>query len=176
MSVVCAGKHTSGVASSFPLTRTRTKHTLPDVPSTRRLHYPSTLMSTEAEGRQTAVRVCPRRRDAQRCLRGRDAAGHVSVGPPLAFLPSACVPHCRVVWNLPAERARGSYGHGCRSELTCRRWGAPGNPLPLLARGNGTPGLSACSRSGSAHGGASESSARKAKDELANSWASRGRG
>lgn len=90
MAVVCAGKHTSGIASSFPLTRTRTKHTLPDVPPTRRLHYSSTLMSTEAEGRQTAVRVCPRRRDAQRCPRGRDAAGHVSVGPPLAFLPSAC--------------------------------------------------------------------------------------
>lgn len=103
--VVQAGKHASGIVST--LSHTRTKHTLP----TQRLNYPSTLKITQAGVRQTAVRVCPCRRDAQRCLPVRDAVGHRALvrghPPPLAFLSSACVPHGWGVSNLPAEQARG---------------------------------------------------------------------
>lgn len=148
-------------------THTRTKHTLPHLPPTQRLNYPSTLMSTRAEGRHTAVPTqegCSEGSESPGCGRAR-VRGHP---PPNAFLsPAWC--HT-AVWATasPQSRLGGSYEYGCSSEPTCRRCGAPGNPLPLLARGNGTSGLSAPQQVCSAPGGESKSSAKKTKEELPN--------
>lgn len=139
MAVMHAGKHTSGTVPSFSLSHTRTKHTLPHLPPMQRLNYPSTLASTRAEGRHTAAPVCPRRRDAQRCPRARAAAGPVSVGIHLRLLSP---PQPAGSTSVQATTSPHS-GLGCSSQPTCRRCGAPRNPLPLLARGNGGPGLSA---------------------------------
>lgn len=69
------------------LSHTRTRHT----PSTQRLNCPSTPINTQAQGSQTAVRVCPRRKDAQTRPWARDAAPHSSVGIHLSLrAPRLC--------------------------------------------------------------------------------------
>lgn len=164
--MVHAGKDASGIVSTF--SHTRTKHTSP----TQRLNYPSTLKSTQAGGRQTALRVCPRRRDAQRCLPARDAAGHLALvrGHLPPCLPLLSLRATRLGSLEPPRRA----GSGARTSTGA----APNRPagdeglrgihFPSSLGAVEPPVSLPCSRSGSAPGGASKSSARKAKEELPN--------